>query len=128
MPKTNNTDASHPIEDALKAFSAAWAARDVEAVAMLFAEDGVYSSSIGPEPGRRAVGHAQIRNLVGDMFKADDGSVAETSDPVVLGHAAFWTWRYTFPDGSVEVGCDYLELREGKITLKDAYRKIHRDI
>ena len=112
------------IEQTLKNFSAAWAGRDLEAVVNLFATEGEYAASVGPDPGKTARGHDEIRALVKDMFAVDDGAVAENSIPIVFGEEAFWTWTYHMPDGSVQSGCDFLRMRNGKIILKDAYRKV----
>jgi len=107
----------------LKDFARAWGARDLDGIVALFAEDGIYAASVGPEPGTRAQGRPAIRALIAEMFKVDDGAVAETSEPVLFDGGAFWTWRYTLPDGSVELGCDVPRCVDGKIALKDAYRK-----
>lgn len=110
-------------EALLAEFSRAWGVRDLDAVVELFAEDGVYAASVGPEPGTRAEGKLAIRAAVAKMFNVDDGAVTETTPPILFDGGAFWTWRYTLSDGTVELGCDYLEMAAGKITLKDAYRK-----
>lgn len=110
-------------ESLLNAFSSAWAARDIDRLIDLFAEDAVYHASVGPEPGRTAKGQDAIRALVQSMFDLDTGAQSETSPPILYDGGAFWTWRYVLEDGTIELGCDHLRFREGKIILKDAYRK-----
>ncbi len=73
-----------------------------------------------------ATGHREIRSLVEAMFKFDQDSAAETSDPIIFEEGAFWTWKYTMPNGDVELGCDLLHVKQGKIALKDAYRKVKK--
>lgn len=110
----------------LDRFSAAWSEKDAEKVANLFAPDGVYFASIGPEPGHRAVGRVAIKKLVAAMFAQDAGAQSQTSAPIMMEDAAFWTWQYDLPDGTTELGCDLLRLEGGYITLKDAYRKVRQ--
>ncbi|GAB5506857.1 MAG: hypothetical protein Rhirs2KO_20200 [Rhizobiaceae bacterium] len=112
------------IETLLGDFAGAWGRRDVSAVVELFAEDAIYFASVGPEPGRKATGKAEIRDLIEAMFAVDQGATSETSEPIIFDGGAFWSWRYTLPDGSIELGCDLLRVANGKITLKDAYRKV----
>lgn len=108
----------------LQAFSQAWADRDIDRLIDLFSPDAAYQASVGPEPGFTAKGHEEIRALIQTMFDLDHGARSETSEPIVFEGGAFWTWRYVLDDGSVEIGCDLLRFRDGKIVLKDAYRKV----
>ena len=112
------------VVDVLDKFSLAWSQKKVEEVVNLFAEDGMYAASVGPGPGKNAYGREEIRALIETMFTVDFGAVVETSDPVIFEDGAFWTWKYTMPDGSIELGCDFLRVHKGEITLKDAYRKV----
>jgi hypothetical protein len=61
------------------------------------------------------------------MFDHDAGAVIEQGEPIFLGDWAVSTWAYHFagPDGSrpSEHGIDLWRFRDGKICLKDAYRK-----
>ncbi|MCC0043750.1 MAG: nuclear transport factor 2 family protein [Brucellaceae bacterium] len=115
------------IKKLLGDFADAWGRRDVGAVVELFADDAVYFASVGPEPGRRATGKTAIRELIEAMFAVDRGATSETTEPVIFDGGAFWSWRYTLPDGSIELGCDLLRVADGKIVLKDAYRKVRAD-
>ncbi|GAB5373844.1 MAG: hypothetical protein AcusKO_03060 [Acuticoccus sp.] len=58
------------IDAALDRLAAAWVARDAHAVTAAFAPDGVYSASIGPDPGEAARGHAAIHDLARRMSPA----------------------------------------------------------
>ena len=93
-------------------------------MAAFFSPDGVYAASVGPEPGERAVGHDAICALVARMFAVDDGARMTLLDRVETETGAFWSWKYDLPDGTVELGCDHIMVSNGKITLKDAYRKV----
>jgi len=111
------------IKTLLNELTDGWACHDVVRVVNCFAEDGVYSASLGPEPGTTCVGKDEIRSLVKEMFRVDAGSTSTTSDLLIMDQTAAWRWRYEFPDGSAAIGCDFFEFKNGKIVLKDAYRK-----
>jgi len=111
------------IRQQLDVFSAAWARRDLNGVMACFADDAVYSASIGPEPGERAEGQHRIRQLVARMFALDGNTVTQIDRLQVSTSTAFWTWRYCRPGHNDEFGCDFFEFNDGLITLKDAYRK-----
>ena len=102
----------------------AWTRRDVQGVLDCFAADGEYHASVGPLPGARAKGHAEIGPLLEAMFEHDHGTSTEVSDLIAWPDAASWTWRYTHPDGTSELGCDRFRFRGDLIVLKDAYRKV----
>ena len=102
----------------------AWANKDPVAVAHCFASHGVYNASIGVGPGETAVGRTAIRALVSKLMKTDLGSVPHMDVVLSTDNQAVFRWTYTFPDGSKEYGCDLIEVEAGKITLKDAYRKV----
>ena len=112
------------IDGTLDRLAAAWAARDADRVAALFAPDGVYAASVGPGPGTRAVGRAAIRDLAQRMFALDAGGASEVLERVPMPDGAFWRWRYTRPNGATTLGCDLVRVHGGLIVLKDAYRKV----
>jgi hypothetical protein len=114
------------VQTVLLKFAEAWSTKRLDDVVDLFDEKGVYFASVGPSPGQIATGHSEIRNLIETMFSVDQGAVVETSEPVIFADGAFWTWKYTMPNGAVELGCDFLCVKDGKILLKDAYRKLKR--
>lgn len=45
----------------LAAFSAAWAAKDIDALMTFMTDDCVYAASVGPEPGKTFVGKEAVR-------------------------------------------------------------------
>ncbi|MBX6356948.1 MAG: nuclear transport factor 2 family protein [Micromonosporaceae bacterium] len=113
--------------DCLARFAAAWAGRDVAGLLELMTEDAVYAASVGPEPGRTFRGHQELAEGFRVMFDHDAGAVIEQGEPVIFGEWAVSTWTYRFAaaDGSqwCERGIDLWRFRNGKICLKDAYRK-----
>jgi steroid delta-isomerase-like uncharacterized protein len=116
--------------DALQAFADAWNLHDVEALMSFMTEDCVFEASAGPDVcGSRYVGREAVRAGFAEVFMAfpdahwggarhfvfDDRGVSE------------WTFTGTRLDGArVQVnGCDLFTFRDGKIAVKNSYRK-HR--
>jgi ketosteroid isomerase-like protein len=111
------------IRDLLARFAAAWAVRDVTAVLDLMCEDGVYGASVGPEPGTTYRGRNEIERGLRAMFAHDDGAAIDQGEPLVAAGRAVTTWTYRFATGRVERGVDVWRFRDGRIAVKDAYRK-----
>jgi ketosteroid isomerase-like protein len=113
--------------ECLARFADAWAAHDVGGLLELMTDDAVYAASVGPEPGRTYHGHPELGAGFRAMFDHDAGAVIEQGEPIVFGESAVSTWAYHFAsvDGSrhCERGIDLWRFRDGKICLKDAYRK-----
>lgn len=107
----------------LKEFSDVWRRRDIPAILALMGPNAVYGASIGPEPGRSYRGHEEIATGLAEMFAHDAGADVESHRPVVMGDHAVARWTYTFADGRKEEGVDLWQISNGKIQVKDAYRK-----
>lgn len=115
----------------LQAFADAWNRHDADALMSFMTPDCVFESSAGPDlcgtqhQGAAAVraGYVQVWTTFPDAhwgharhFVCGDRGVSE------------WTFTGTSDDGTrVEVhGCDLFRFRDGKIALKDSYRKNRR--
>lgn len=126
----SNSVADRPVVDAatLAAFAEAWNRHDVDALMSFMTDDCVFQTAGGPLAcgtrfeGREAVRaafeqawinfpDAQWRN--GRHFVRGDRGVSE------------WTFTGTKPDGTrIEAdGCDLFTFREGRIAVKNAFRK-----
>jgi ketosteroid isomerase-like protein len=113
------------VRELLRLFSEVWARRDVPALLGLLTPDAVYAASVGPEPGTTFRGQVEIAAGLAVMFAHDEGAQATQGEPMVLGDAAVSTWTYTFSDGRPsQHGVDLWRFRDGRIALKDAYRKV----
>jgi ketosteroid isomerase-like protein len=114
----------------LEEFTAAWTAKDVDALMGLMAEDCAFRASVGPEPGASFVGRDAVRRGYEQFLAAGSGPPpeSENDEPLVTGDFAVtrWTLRWPQADGApVEVrGCDVFEFEGGRIKLKDTYRKV----
>jgi len=113
------------IKSLLETFAAAWDARDITKVMACFDGEATYFASVGLLPGEKAVGHTAISKLVNHMFDTDKGSISQLSNVLISNNQAAWKWRYDFSDGSYVVGCDFFKFKDGRIALKDAYRKAY---
>ena len=117
----------------LQAFAEAWNRHDIDALMSFMAEDCVFEASAGPDvfgtryAGRDAVraGFAEVWATFPDAqwsnarhFVREDRGVSE------------WTFTGTRADGTrVEVqGCDLFTFRDGRISLKNSYRKNRPDL
>jgi ketosteroid isomerase-like protein len=112
----------------LKRFGEAWNRHDVEAVMAHMTDDSTFAPSVGADliaggcQGREAV-TAAVRAF---METWPDGHF-ESLGEFVAGNRGVSEWIFsgTKPDGSRlrTRGCDVLTFENGKIKVKDAYRK-----
>ena len=114
--------------ETLQAFADAWNRHEVEALMSFMTEDCVFEAFAGPEVcGTRYVGREAVRTGFAQAW--------ETFPDAHWGHARHfvhgergvseWTFTGTRADGTrVEVqGCDLFVFRDGRIALKNSYRK-----
>ncbi len=123
-----STTTAQVATEMLEAFADAWNRHDVDALMSFMTEDCVFDASAGPDVcGSRYAGR--------DAVRAGFAEVWATFPDAHWGNARHfvdrdrgvseWTFTGTRADGSrVEVhGCDVFSFRDGKIALKDSYRK-----
>ncbi|MEO8667028.1 MAG: nuclear transport factor 2 family protein [Bauldia sp.] len=112
----------------LERFADAWNAHDVEILLECMTDDGVFYSSAGPAPsgttfaGREALrkGFSAVWELYPDAQWTKARHFASGADA-----CSQWIFVGTKRDGTrVEVfGCDVFTIRDGKIAVKNAWRK-----
>jgi ketosteroid isomerase-like protein len=114
-----------PLEGLLDAFNA----HDLDAIMSFFTDDCVFDAPRGPAPGgHRFVGKEEVRK--GFQARIDGIPDVQWTDDrhFACGDRAVseWTIRGTQVTGEpIEVrGCDLFEIRDGKISRKDAFWKI----
>jgi ribosomal protein S18 acetylase RimI-like enzyme/ketosteroid isomerase-like protein len=116
--------------EVLRRFIAAWTTKDIDALMDCVTDDFVYQASVGPEPGTTYSGRECVRAGVVTMWSTDAGSVAEITSVRVLEDWCHVNWTYRTPllDGGVhlEVGCDTFEFQAGRISRKNAFRKVRQ--
>ncbi|GGK55781.1 nuclear transport factor 2 family protein [Salinarimonas ramus] len=111
----------------LDEFAAAWNRHDVDAILNHMTPDGVLLNSMGASPwGRRSVGREEIRRAIIDLFAAFPDACWNDPKHFIAGDRGVTEWVFTGtgPNGPVEShGCDVFTFAEGKIAVKDSYRK-----
>jgi steroid delta-isomerase-like uncharacterized protein len=114
--------------DFLDAFADAWNRHDAEALMAFMTDDCVFEASAGPEVcGARYDGSEAVRQAYRDVWAMFPDARWSNARHFVQGDRGVsqWTFTGTRADGTrVEVhGCDLFTFRDGKIALKDSYRK-----
>ena len=112
----------------LDRFVDAWNRHDLDALMSMMSEDGVFESSAGPEVcGRRSEGKEAVRAAFASVFEAFPDAHWAGARHVIAGDRAVseWTFTGTQKDGKrVEVnGCDLITFRDGRIAIKNSFRK-----
>ena len=112
----------------LQAFADAWNRHDVDALMSFMTQDCVFEASAGPEVfGARYAGHESVRAGFAEVWATFPDAHWGEARHFVHGDRGVseWTFTGTRADGSrVAVhGCDVFTFRDGKIALKDSYRK-----
>jgi steroid delta-isomerase-like uncharacterized protein len=112
----------------LDRFADAWNRHDLDALMSMMTEDCVFEASAGPDVnGRRSEGKPAVRAAYAAVFDAFPDAHWSDARHFIAGDRAVsqWTFTGTQKDGKrVEVsGCDLFTLRDGKIAVKNSYRK-----
>ena len=112
----------------LQAFADAWNRHDVDALMSFMADDCVFEASAGPEIcGTRYAGREAVRAGFSEVWATFPDAHWGDARHYVFGERGMseWTFTGTRADGTrVEVhGCDLFSFRDGKISLKNSYRK-----
>ena len=112
----------------LQAFADAWNRHDVEALMAFMADDCAFEASAGPDAcGTSYVGRDAVRAGFSEVFQTFADAQWRSPRHFVVGDRGVseWTFTGTRADGTrVEVnGCDLFTFRDGKIAVKNSYRK-----
>jgi steroid delta-isomerase-like uncharacterized protein len=123
------TDATAEVTtEFLQAFADAWNRHDVDALMSFMAQDCVFDASAGLDAyGARYEGREAVRAGFADVWAVFPDAHWGKARHFVQGNRGVSEWVFTGTrnDGTrVEVhGCDLFTFREGKIALKNSYRK-----
>ena len=107
----------------------AWNDHDLDRLMSLFSDDCVFEASGGSEvQGQRFEGKASVRDAFAGVFdRIPDAHWGGGRHYLITEDycVSEWTLTGTLSDGSrIEVnGCDFLTVRAGQITKKNAFRK-----
>lgn len=114
--------------EVLQAFADAWNRHDVDALMSFMTEDCEFEASAGMDIcGTRYVGREAVRAAFAEVWTNFPDAHWGNAQHFVQGERGVseWTFTGTRADGTgVEVhGCDLFTFRDGKIFLKNSYRK-----
>jgi steroid delta-isomerase-like uncharacterized protein len=112
----------------LQAFADAWNRHDIEALMAFMTTDCVFESSAGADAcGARYEGRDAVRAGFSEVWKTFPDARWNAPRHFICGDRGVseWTFTGTRSDGTrVEVnGCDLFTFRDGKIAIKNSYRK-----
>jgi len=101
---------------------------DVPAILAAMTQDCVFEASAGPDVcGRRYEGPREVGKAFAEVFETFPDAQWRDARHFFVGDRGLseWTFSGTRADGTrVEVtGCDVFTFRDGKITVKNSYRK-----
>jgi steroid delta-isomerase-like uncharacterized protein len=118
----------HDLFTLLDRFADAWNGHDLDALMSMMTDDCVFEASAGPEvDGERSEGQPAVRAAFAAVFEAFPDAHWAGARHFIAGDRAVseWTFTGTRRDGTrVEVnGCDLFTLRDGRIAVKNSYRK-----
>ena len=114
--------------EALQVFADAWNRHDADDLMYFMAEDCVFEASAAPDVcGARYTGREAVRAAFAEVWAAFPDAHWGGARHFVCGERGVseWTFTGTRADGTrVEVhGCDLFTFRDGRILLKNSYRK-----
>jgi steroid delta-isomerase-like uncharacterized protein len=112
----------------LDAFAEAWNRHNTDAILSMMTPDCVFESSRGPDlKGTVYKGQEQVRQGVEEVFATFPDARWREPKHFIAGDRGVseWVFTATARDGTpVEVqGCDVFTFRDGKIAVKNSYRK-----
>lgn len=112
----------------LERFADAWNRHDLDALMSMMTDDAVFAASAGPDvDGERSEGRQAVRAAYAAVFEAFPDAHWADARHFVAGARGVseWTFSGTRRDGQrVEVtGCDLFTFRDGRIAVKNSYRK-----
>jgi len=114
--------------EVLQDFADAWNRHDVDALMSFMTDDCVFEASAGLDVcGTRYVGREAVRAGFAEVWATFPDAHWGSARHFVVGERGVseWTFTGTRADGTrIEVhGCDLFTFRDGKIALKNSYRK-----
>ncbi len=124
MHARNETD----LLELMDRFTEAWNRHDLDALMSMMTDECVFEASAGPQVnGQRSEGKPAVRAAFAAVFETFPDAHWGNARYFIAGDRGVsqWTFTGTQSDGKrVEVnGCDFLTFSDGKIAVKNSYRK-----
>jgi ketosteroid isomerase-like protein len=115
-------------EDFLQSFVDAFNAHDISTIMSHMTDDCVFQASAGPGvDGEKFTGQEQVKKAFENVFATFRDAHWGSARHFIMGNRGLseWTFTGTRSDGTkVEVtGCDLFTFKDGKIAVKNSYRK-----
>jgi ketosteroid isomerase-like protein len=115
-------------EEFLQSFADAFNAHDINAIMSHMTDDCLFEASAGPDSdGEKFEGQEEVRKAFEDVFASFPDAHWGKARHFILGDRGFSEWIFTGTklDGTkVEVtGVDLFTFKNGKIIIKNSYRK-----
>ena len=112
----------------LESFANAFNAHDVKLIMSHMTDDCVFEASAGPDMnGEMFIGQVQVKKALENVFETFPDAHWGNASHFVFGNRGLSEWIFTGTknDGTkVEVkGCDLFTFKDGKIFLKNSFRK-----
>jgi ketosteroid isomerase-like protein len=112
----------------LQSFADAFNAHDIKAIMSHMTDDCMFEASAGPDfDGEKFNRQQQVKDAFEDVFKTFPDAHWGNTQHFVSGNRGFSEWIFTGTksDGNkIEVtGCDLFTFKDGKIAIKNSYRK-----
>ncbi|MEM7404080.1 MAG: nuclear transport factor 2 family protein [Pseudomonadota bacterium] len=109
-------------------FAAAFNRHDIDALMGMMTDDCVFNTSGGDTVfGTRFEGHDAVREGFLSVFAQFPDAQWNDAEHFFAGDRALTAWRFTGTDVNGKrtevLGCDVFTLRDGKVQVKDSYRK-----
>lgn len=130
IPRPANKIACTMTEQRVWDFVAAWSRSDIDALMTFIADNCVYVTTTGPDPGTTYIGKEQVRKGFLAVLSGDsEAGVASQFGPLFMcDNNGVLEWSSTYKDAmgnSVFLrGCDLLAFEGDLIVRKDAFRKV----
>lgn len=115
-------------KDFLQSFADAFNAHDLEAIMSHMTDDCIFEASAGLDSdGEKFSGQEDVKKAFANVFTTFPDAHWGNPEHFISGDRGFSEWIFTGTksDGTrVEVtGCDLFTFRDGKIAVKNSYRK-----
>jgi ketosteroid isomerase-like protein len=120
--------ATQVTQEFLQTFADAFNAHDMNAIMLHMTEDCIFEASAGPDyDGEKFTGQERVRKAFENVFSTFPDAHWGNARHFIVGDRGFSEWIFsgTKADGTkVEVtGCDLFTFRDGRIAIKNSYRK-----
>jgi steroid delta-isomerase-like uncharacterized protein len=125
---TGNARSDDDLLALLDRFADAWNRHDLDGLMAMMTDDCVFEASAGPQvDGQRSEGKPAVRAAFAAVFEAFHDARWANAKHFIAGNRGVseWTFTGTRNDGGrVEVnGCDLFTFNDGKIAVKNSFRK-----